>query len=141
LRFGTNPQGMAENAEERSVGSWDLQIEDDGVLDLHAQRTFYVLEDDTPDVDNVLWVGQTFDKHSGRGDVHRTGPGHVYQLNLIDLNTLLERRVIKETDDPDRPEETDVERMQWLEGLGYIGGPSDYLSTADPVDMDAVNYT
>ena len=43
LRFGQNPQGMAENAEERSVGSWDLEIEDNGALDLHAQRTFYVL--------------------------------------------------------------------------------------------------
>jgi hypothetical protein len=141
LRFGQNPQGMAENAEERSVGAWDLEIEDNGVLDLHAQRTFYVLEDDTYDTDNVLWVGQTFDKHSVRGDIKRTGAGRVYTLSLIDLNTLLERRVIQEGDDPNRPAETDVERMQWLEGLGYIGGPSDYLSTADPVDMDAVDYT
>jgi hypothetical protein len=141
LRFGQNPQGMAENAEERSVGSWDLEIEDEGVLDLHAQRTFYVLEDDTYDADNVLWVGQTFDKHSGRGDTWRTGAGRVYTLNLIDLNTLLERRVIQSGDDPDRPEESDVERMLWLQGLGYIGVTDDWISTADPVDMDAVDYT
>jgi hypothetical protein len=132
---------MAENAEERSVGSWDLEIEDEGALDLHAQRTFYVLEDDTDYADNVLWVGQTFDKHSGRGDTWRTGPGRVYTLNLIDLNTLLERRVIQSGDDPDRPEETDVERMLWLQGLGYIGVTDDWISTAAPVDMDAVDYT
>src|SRR5678815_3251514 len=88
LRFADNPSGMAENAEERSVGAWTLQIEDDGALDLHAQRTFYVIDDDTYDGDPVLWVGQTFDKHSERGNVYRTDTGRVYSLDLIDLNTL-----------------------------------------------------
>src|SRR6185312_12568436 len=73
--------------------------------------------------------------------VYRTGPGRIYLLNLIDLNTLLERRVIQEGDDPDRPEESDVDRMLWLQGLGYIGVTDDWISTDDPVTVSANNWT
>ncbi len=133
-----NPAEMQENAEERSVGTWELEIEDNGVLDLHAQRTFYVLEYDAPDP--VVWVGQTGDKHSSREEWRDTTE-RVYKLQLDDLNTLLERRVVKNGDNADRGAETDVHRMRWLWSLGYIGTTDAWISTASPVDMDAVDYT
>jgi len=140
LRPGENPVNMASNAEERSVGAWTLDVEDPlGEFQFNSQRTFYVLEDDADDP--VIFVGQTEDKGSTRGDQQRTGTERTIGLNLIDLNTLLERRVIREGDGGNRPAETDYERMIWLQGTGYIGGGTDWIFDDFSAAMDANDFT
>jgi hypothetical protein len=140
LRTGENPANMASNAEERSVGAWTLEVEDSiGEFQFYSQRTFYVLEDAADDP--VIFVGQTEDKGSTRGDQQMTGAERTIGLNLIDLNTLLERRVIKPGDGGNRPAETDYERMVWLQGTGYIGGGTDWFFNDFAAPMDANDYT
>lgn len=140
LRFGENPQAMTMNAEERSVGTWECVLEDlDGTFVIDGLRLFYVREDDATNED--IFVGYTAERHSNRGQFFRTEAERQIQITLTDINTLFERRIITDDDDGNRPEETDVERMQWLFDAGMFNIVDDtYLSTANPVDMDAADY-
>lgn len=128
-------------AEEQSVSTSRVKANDpDNDFAISGHRLFYAVEDLATYYDRI-WTGYTAQRVYRRGESFRTGGAHEVEIDLSDLNTILGRRVMVGAD-CNRPEETDVERMQWLEATAELSLIDDttYLSTDDPVDMDAVDY-
>ncbi len=138
--WAANPgtDGLVMNAEEGSVGSCSLKVEDpDGDWDFpRGHREVLVLEDD----DSVVYAGYTWVRTFER-DLKRTGAARVIIMDHVDLNTLLERRIMVGSD-CNRPAETDVARITWLLSTAEASFITDdlYFSTDGPVNMDAVDY-
>jgi hypothetical protein len=129
---------FTENAEELTVGASSLVIEDpDGDFDIGGHSYIRVTETDAPD-DQVIWAGFVTIRHIKR-DTYRTEAARTWTGNLDDVNTVIARRILSETNDADRPAETDVERIQWLFDEAFLGVDDTYFSHANPVDMDAAN--
>jgi hypothetical protein len=136
LRWGYT---AAAQANEGQAGRYDIVIDDpDMVLDFVGHRRYTIYETASDDDNHILVDGITQAAriaHKG-GDI--TQPvGRVWVLEVADLNTLWTYRVQTGSGN-DRPDETDVERMEWLastEEMSYVEDVT-LLSTDDPVDMD-----
>lgn len=123
------------------VGS--LLIDDpDGDLEIVGHRVIAIEETEAEDpYDRFVFVGYTGKVRVRRG-VLRTGAARQLEVELSDLNTILSRRVLVDRDN-DRPAETDVARVEWVEETGELATVRDtrYLSTANPVNLDANDFT
>ena len=136
VNLNTNPS-VTTNAEQGAVGSSSMTVDDPlGELDLVGHRKVYFEED-------AATFARVFTGYSASRDIHRdtyrTGAARKWELELVDINSLLWRKVMA-GNDTDRPAETDVARMQWLLSTGEAGFFADvttYVSTLNPVDMDA----
>ena len=112
-------------------------------LDIVGHRRYLVVEDESDSADDVLWAGYTAEQEIGRlGGDNRQPLGRAWSVSISDENTVWQRRIMRGSDCK-RPDETDVERMQWLLSTteaGFFDDVTSYVSTADPVDMDACDY-
>jgi hypothetical protein len=135
---------VTERAEEGQPASSTVLIDDpDGDFEIVGHRLFVIEEDEYPGDDNIIFEGYTYDQTIRRGDTHRTGAAREWEVRLVDVNTVLSRRMLTEDDDDaDRPAETDIERLEWLISIHATELIDDtrYLDSTGPVDMDAVNY-
>ncbi len=130
------------NAEQGSVGTNTFDIDDPtGVLNIVGHRRVWAMEDEAPTGMEMIFWGYTADR-----DVTRTTPevqaARKWTATIVDINSLLQRKVMA-GNDTDRPEETDVERIQWLMTTGEAGFFDDtttFIDTSNPVDMDAADY-
>lgn len=125
--------------EELSVGNSTVTLEDpDAIFLVAGHRRFYI-EEDSADFAR-LYTGFTAARTYERG-VFRTGAERSVDVDLTDSNCILYREVIRGSGG-NRPAETDVERMQWAMTSGAASAIDDdtYLSTDDPVNMDAADY-
>ena len=132
---------LTEHAEESSVATSSIII-DDPLMDLdeiRGNRGYYVTEDATGS-EEMLWYGYFADQTIERGIYPL---GREWHINVVDANALVDKRIMAVTDF-NRPAETDVERILALltttEAYHAIDGTTDWISTANPVDMDACDY-
>jgi hypothetical protein len=146
LGFSEHPgtDGLVMNAEEGSVGTSQLRVEDpNGDWDFpKGHRLVIVTEDECAgdDYGTAVYVGYTAARTFER-DLNRTGAARIITMDLVDINSVFERRIMAGAEN-NRPAETDVERITWLMTTNEAALIDDYLyfSTDDPVDMDAVDY-
>lgn len=134
---------MKESAEEGATAVNQFVIDDpDGDLELFGHRILAVEETEAVDAtDRFVFVGFFGDFDIIRGPSDRTDAARQYVCEISDVNTIFGRRIMR-GDDNDRPDETDVERVTWVEGTheGDAIDDTRYLSSSDPVDMDANDY-
>lgn len=133
---------VATEAEEGGVAQSTVYADDPtGALDIGGHRIFTVQEDTATGSNTHIYVGYTAGRRISRGD-YRTTTGRVWDIDLVDLNSVLPRRIFDGTR-ANRPAEKDVARIQWLltteEASNYVDDDL-YVSTTGPVDMDAVDY-
>jgi hypothetical protein len=134
---------VTERAEEGQPASSTVVIDDpNGDFEISGHRLFQIIEDEVPGDDNIIFSGYTYDQTIRRGP-YRDGAAREWEVRVVDVNTVLSRRMLSEDDDDaDRPAETDVERLQWLLDLHATELIDDtrYFDETGPVDMDAANY-
>ena len=133
------------NAEEGSVGSSRLVIDDlEGAVDIPGLRYFAIKETAVPASSNsFIFAGYTTDRKYSRGgnEGFRVGTSRKIDIGLVDANHILETRIMHGPGN-NRPAETDVQRLTWLLSTaeGQLITDTRYFSTANPEDMDAVDY-
>lgn len=144
---------VAESAAEGSVGISDEVWIDDvpATFEIKGHRKFWIVEDAAvgdPYV-GVLFAGFTGERTVARDPEHGhiVGAARRWRVQLVDVNTILDRRILTGTDAA-RPAETDVARIAWLLATDEVAAdpyaPIDddtYVSSADPVSMSATDYT
>lgn len=134
---------VGEKAEEGSVAISQIVIDDpDGDLFIAAHKIFAIEETEAEDADNrFVWVGYTGSRTIKRGP-YLTGAGRIWEVELVDVNSVLSRRVMTGGGNS-RPSETDHARVRWVEATseGSLIDDTRYLSTSNGVSMDAVDYT
>ena len=135
---------VTTNAEEGSNAQSTVQADDpDGTFDLVGHRIFSVQEDTAPAAssNSYIYVGYSAARRISRGPYHRTQAGRVWDIDLVDLNSVLPRRIMDGTDS-NRPAETDVARITWLLGTTEAEKIDDslYFNTSGGVAMDAADY-
>jgi len=131
-------------AEEGSVGSWTITLDDPySDLEIVGHRGWFIEDDESEDEDDIIWAGyvgkQTITRVQGDGRRTYGSLGRVITLELYDANTMLTRTIMRGSD-TDRPIETDVERMEWLLSTAEAATIIDtttYVDTSGPVNMDA----
>ena len=135
------------DAKEGSTAHSTMVVDDpDGILDFVGHRRLYSYEDLAAASNQVVYNGFIFGQKVSRGP-YRNGAGRIWTLDLVDTNTLLNRRLMNGAD-ANRPAENDVQRMEALIGLGgntpmtelNTVDDSLYFSGVSPVAMDAVDY-
>jgi hypothetical protein len=141
IRFPTredgSEMGLTEHAEEGSVATSQIIIDDpDMDFEIAAFRAFHAWDDD--DESEYVYVGFTTEREIIRDE---SGLGRRWIVSLVDLNSVLSRRLMTAAS-ANRPEESDVERVEWGESNaeGSIIDDYGYLLEDDPVEMDAVDY-
>lgn len=133
---------LSMNAEEGSVATSTMTADDpDGAFDYVGHRQFRAYEDTASGSNTIIYAGYTAEREWYRGDFHRVESERLVDITLTDINTVLTRRIIRGSDG-NRPAESDVARMQWAEASseGSLIDDTLYLNTANPVQMDAVDY-
>jgi hypothetical protein len=135
----------SQNAEQGTIATCELPVDDpDAAFAISGHRIVSARETAIDAMSDpwggIAWIGYSAERGIQRGDL-RTGAERGYAIQLADLNTVLERRLLLGTD-CNRPAETDVERMTWLAGTNELLLIDDttYLSTEDPVDLEANDF-
>jgi hypothetical protein len=146
-RVQTESWQAAEKAEEGSPAGWSVVLADPAMdLDIVGWQRYLVVEDDSTSDDKVIAGGFTGNQVISRGEAEGDSLeplGRTWKVSISDTNTAFGMRVMVGTD-CNRPAETDVARMQWLLSTAEAGLFDDvttYVSTASPVDMDALDCT
>ena len=133
-----------EKAEESDVGMFTLLVDDDqGTLDFPPLTRIWATESEIAASSNTLvFHGYIMDRTVHRGPSQLTSAARVWEVSVADENSIISRRVLS-SPSANRPAETDVARAQWLaneaDGQLLIDDTT-FLSTASPVNMDAVDY-
>lgn len=133
---------VSTNAEEGSVNQSTVTADDPtGAFDIVGHRIFEVLEDTATSSNTQIYVGYTAARRIHRGESTKTAAARVWDIDLVDLNSVLSRRVMTGTD-ANRPAETDVERVRWLLSTNEAAIIDDslYFDTSGAVPMDAADY-
>lgn len=122
---------------EAGSGGFDVDSES-GAINVRAWKNVVAIDSDG----GQFYTGQTVDRGLGRGPFKGDSDAR-WDVQTIDINTIMDDVLLRGSD-CNRPDETDVERMQWLfetelPSHGITIG-TDYLLTADPEDMDAQDY-
>lgn len=133
---------LSEAAEAGIVGMSQVVVDDPtGVRDLVGLKPFRV--DDTACTWLRVFTGHLADRALGRDPQasHVVGTARRWDATVTDLNAVLQFRVLR-GDDANRPAETDIERITWLLGSGFMVGIEDtgYIDSTGPIDMDACDY-
>lgn len=135
---------LQERAEEGQPGGSTVLVQDPAMdLVIPGQANVWVLEDTSEATDDVLFGGITGSRKYRRayGDNHQPA-GRVIVLELWDRNAVWNRRLMLGADCK-RPEETDVERVEWLmttNEAGIFDDVASFISTANDVNMDKDDY-
>lgn len=138
IKYGNGDIRLTMTAEQGAVSTDTLIVEDpDGIYNFRGLRNIWATED-AADFTRV-YTGWVWVKDVDRGDFYRTGAARRWTLQVQDINHALYQYVMA-GNDTDRPEESDVERVQWLLSTGEaapIADTTTYVFTDRPVDMDA----
>lgn len=133
---------LVTHAEEGDAAECSLLIKDvDSSFAIRGWRKVYAVH---PDINastdmsaGVVWVGYTGPREIRRDEGARIATQRWIDMNMVDLNTVLTRRLML-GDDAKRPAETDLERIAWLLGTSEASLIDDdtYVSTTGGVAMD-----
>jgi hypothetical protein len=130
------------NAEEGSTGNSTITLYDPvAELDIVGLSHFRVREMDAPTGEQYIGQYYAADSKVRRGESELVTVQRVWDVNLVDINEVLARRVFSK-DEADRPAESDVARLQWLLTTAQMGlvDDSTYFDATGSVPMDAVDY-
>jgi hypothetical protein len=145
---------FSSSAEEGSVGTSQIIVDDtSNGLDYVGRRRIYAYETACQAHNQIVFNGYIQKRWIGRlpaegQDSDVEVMGRRWTIDIGDTNSLLSRRLITGPDG-ERPDETDVARIQWLldSNDAYLSNPQDnwenpspYVDTSGPVDMSAANY-
>jgi hypothetical protein len=135
---------VTENAEEGSVATSNIMVEDpDGTFDFPPLTRIWGVEAEVAQSSNTyVYHGYIASRRIHRGDSTLTSSARVWDIEVVDENSILTRRVLS-SPNANRPAETDVQRVTWLanEADGQLLIDStEWLFEASPVAMDAVDY-
>lgn len=135
---------MASNAEEGSVASSRMVVDDPaGALDFPPLTRIWSVETEVADSSNTfVHHGYIAERVIKRGTSTLTSAARVWELTVVDENSVLTRRVLSNPN-ANRPAETDYERVLWLcnEADGQLLiDTTEFVFGASPVSMDAVDY-
>lgn len=128
-----------ESAYRGEAGAGGFDVDSDlGAITVPAWKNVVAIDADG----GQFYTGQTVDRGVGRGPFSEDSSAR-WDVQTIDINTIMDDVLLRGSD-CNRPDETDVQRMTWLIGTelpshGITIG-MDYLSTADPEDVDAEDY-
>lgn len=126
--YWSNPDGSGNNeftervrhytldvtsaAEEGSIAQSTIRVDDGaGDFDITGIRVVRIIEDEAPVGSRVLYYGCVAQRRIQR-DTYRTLDERWWEVDLVDLNTFLDRRVMVGAD-AKRSVETDVARVHW----------------------------
>jgi hypothetical protein len=129
------------NAEEGAVALSQIVVDDpDGDYEIVGWRRFHIYEDAATGSNTLISNHWVADRVVSRGP-YTTGPGRIWTVSLADMNSVLGFRVLHQPD-ADRPQETDIARINWL--LGELGNPAiptvEFFNTSSPKQMDEADY-
>lgn len=134
---------VKSQAEQGSVALSQIVVDDpDGGINILGLRGVTVHETEETVGSQLVYKGWTADRDIARGPSMLTGTSRRWSVNLADQNSIINRRIMRGAD-ANRPAETDVERIQWLQTTTEFGAlvlGTTLVSTASPVAMDAVDY-
>jgi hypothetical protein len=135
---------VTEQAEEGSVGTSQLIVSDPlGALDFPPLTRIWATENEISASSNThVFDGYIADRNIHRGASELTGSARIWEVSVVDENSILTRRVLSSAS-ANRPAETDVARVTWLanEADGQLLIDSvEFLFGAGPVNMDAADY-
>ena len=136
------PVTVTERAEEASPAQSTVTLKDpDGTCTVVGLRPAYIEEDTAPVGYKRVWTGYTWARRYHRGH-YRTGASRYIELDLIDLNAYLGRRVLNKTVGGVRPAETDIARLTWLLSTYQIVDVevTDFVDTSSPTNMSDADY-
>lgn len=131
------------NAEEGSVAISTFIVDDEigsPYINITGFRNFRWKESSEGSNSRIIFDGYTADRVISRGPF-RVQSSKQWAVNCADLNSILQRRIMRGSD-ANRPAETDVARIQWALATSELNLLTDstYVSTSNPVAMDAVDY-
>lgn len=87
----------------------------------------------------TIFAGCWENRGIGRAEALRVAAQREWNAHVIDLNVLLGDRIIQSGD---RPAETDIARIYWLLGSGYLPiGDAGFIDVASPTNLPAADYT
>lgn len=147
--------GIQQEAELGAVGTSSIILDDptgtaghsgDAIVGL---KQFTWFESLAPTGSKVIFQGYIGDRRYRRGVSDNapsliTGAARVIDVTLVDINAFLAFRVLT-AGLFNRPAETDVARVTALLGVSFLSttlyNELGFVSSANPVDMDAVDYT
>jgi len=114
--------------------------------DFKTLHRWYLVETECPSGNQLVWNGYIGDQRIVRGSdgiLYPTGSGRVWELELVQENTILGLRIVTGADG-NRPAETAKARLTWLLASDYLSTVHDHgLIDWDGLDafaMDAVDY-
>lgn len=128
-------------AEQGDTGGCEIVVDDPtGDFFVNGHRLVYVTSTEIITTTKTIWMGYTARRVTKRM-APWSGAARQIAITCVDLNTHLDRRV-GVGDNWKRPAETDVERVQFMLGepeATLIEDITTYVSTDDPVDLDAAD--
>lgn len=129
-------------AEEGSPATSTVVVDDpDATLDIVGLRDYRILEDTAASSNNLLFAGYVADRKVHRGP-YRNGSSRVWDVNVVDVNSYLSRRLLTNTVGALRPAESDVARVRWLMSTWQVVniGNEQFINSSGPVQMDKTDY-
>ena len=114
--------------------------------DFKTLHRWYLVETACPSGNQLVWNGYIGDQRIIRGSdgiLYPTGSGRVWELELVQENTILGLRIVTGADG-NRPAETAKARLTWLLASDYLSTVHDHglidWTGLDTFAMDAVDY-
>lgn len=140
---------VTANAEEGSVAISTVQADDSGsTFSVNGLRVVAIKETRSPEPNSFIYVGFAGARTVSRGPVrsidqfhYRDGTARTWDIEVVDPNSLIGRRVMT-GNDCNRPAESDIARITWLLATTESAAIQDsrYVNPAGAVDMDATDY-
>lgn len=148
VRLRGEPDSEAQWTSSAIAGGSDtasITVDDPtGTLNL-APMHAWIVEESTCSVPRI-WTGTVLTATVSRPEGAKVSAARVWHLDLIGINAGAMLRLMSARDDPKRPAETDIERIDWLVNTPTVTGGSvlfddAYVDTSGPQDADEADFT
>jgi hypothetical protein len=132
------PWQLVEAAEKGTPAMAGLAVEDPAAAaSLVGLKECHV--EDSACSEPTIFAGFWDQRDIARAEALRTGAQREWDAQTTDLNALLGDYII---DSGIRPAETDIERIDWLLGSGYLPiGDAGFIDRSSPVALPKADYT
>jgi hypothetical protein len=120
-------RGISASAELAAADELGMTVNDpDAALDFSGLWRWYIVEDECPTGDQLVWNGYVGEQDIDRGEADDWEPwGRRWSLSLTECNSIIDFRVIHGADG-DRPAETAKARLEWLLASDYLDTVHDH---------------